>query len=215
MKISTRAIGSVFAMVLGFAAASGHAQTAVAVSNNGTLTSSVGLLSTDAGVYVNDLTLLPASATTGFNFSGATGSNTALGAPSAGGSYYSDYLISVSPGTAESVTTTLTNSSGVGTLNERIYQVPTSGNTFLGDAAVPAGLIQAWSTNYVVPGASVSYVAPVDLTSAGLYVVEIKGSSIGSFAGTLSISAVPEASSSALLLCGLMLVGIAVYRRRA
>lgn len=202
-----------FGLALAVAATGSFAQATVTVTNNGTLTSSVGLLSTDPGAVTNDLTLLPAGTATAFNFSGATGSNTSL---TSGGYFFTDYLIDITPGTAESVSTTLSNplAGGVTGLNERIYQVPSTGNTFLGTAAVPSGLIQAWSTNSAVPGASISYVAPVDLTAPGLYVVEIRGTTAGSFGGTLSITAVPEASTSILLVAGLLLLGFTVVRSR-
>jgi hypothetical protein len=218
MKLSTKALVGLFGIVLGLASTASQAQTTTNVSNGGTLTSSIGLLSTSSGADTNNLLLLPYPSTTGFNFSGTTGSNTALnpgGAASTGGYFYTDYLIDVTPGSAEAVTTTLTNSSGVANLNERIYQVSGSGNTFLGDASAAPGVIQAWSTNYPNPGSTLSYIAPVDLTAAGLYVLEIRGTSAGNFGGTLSITAVPEASASAMLMAGLALLGFAVLRRRA
>ena len=215
MKTANRVLSFALGIALAATAMASHAQTTISVSNNGTLQSSVGVIGTESGVITNNLTLLPAGATTGFNFSGATGSNTLL---NGGGFFYTDYLISITPGTAESVSTTLTNpnTSGVTGLNERIYQVSSTGNTFLGATAAPAaGLLQAWSTNTVVPGASISYLAPVDLTAPGLYVVEIRGTTAGNFAGTLSITAVPEANTSALLLAGLLLLGFTVVRRRS
>jgi hypothetical protein len=171
---------------------------------------------TATGVVTNNLTLLLAPATTGFNFSGTTGSNTALGTPSTGGYFYADYLIDVAPGTAESITTSLDNSntSAVSNLSERIYATSSTGS-FLGDASAGPGVLQAWSTNYALPGGQVSIIAPTDLTTAGLYVVEIRGTSAGNFGGTLSMTAVPESSTVALMLAGLAIVGVLVPRRRS
>jgi len=209
---------TVIALCLFLTCAGARAQSSVALSDGGTLQSSVGVLGTDAGAVTNNLTLLT-SGTTGFNFSGTTGSNTALsktglGGASSNGYYYTDYLINVAPGTAESVTTALANSSGVSNLSERIYQTSSPGS-LLGDAAPGGGALQVWSTNYPLAGTQVSIVAPTLLSAAGLYVVEIRGTSAGNFGGTLSITAVPEAGTFGLMLAGLALVAVAVGRRRA
>lgn len=208
---------TLISIAVGLAASAAQAQSTISVSNGGTLGSSVGLLSTDAGAVANSLSLLAPPAQTGFSFSGATGSNTALnpgGVASNNGFYYTDYLFSVTPGTAESVASTLTNSSGVVNLTERLYEVSGTGNTFLGDTGASGSALEVWSTNYALPGTTVSYIAPTDLTAPGLYVLEIRGTSAGTFGGTLSITAVPEASTSALLLAGLAIAGFAVMRRR-
>jgi len=195
-----------------------RAQTTQTVLNGGTLSPSVGLLSTDPGAVTNVLTLLGQPQTTGFNFSGTTGSNTSFASQangsSAGGYFYADYLISVAPGTAESVVTTLTNNSGVQNLSERIYQVSGTGNTFLGDASASSSALQVWSTNYPLPGATVSITAPTFLSTAGLYVIEIRGTTAGNFGGTLSVAAVPEPTSAWLLLAGLVPVLVLVRRQR-
>jgi len=218
MKILAAAVQAIFAIAIGLAAAGGQAQTSVTLNNGDTLQSSVGLFGTDSGAVTNNLNLLSSPATTGFNFSGTTGSNTALSASGTGGAstngyYYTDYLLNVAPGTAEVVSTTLTNSSGVAGLNERIYQTSSPGS-FLGDASAAPGVLQAWGTTYPGPGFTESYIAPVDLTQAGLYVIEIRGTSAGNFGGTLSIAAVPEASTIALMSAGLSIIGLALARRR-
>jgi len=199
----------VFIIALGPINAS--AQT-VQVSPNGTLTDS-----TDTSTVTNVLNL--GSGTSGFNFSGATGSftiassggtfSTATGA-SANGYYYADYLISVGGSTAESVTTSLQNSSGITNLSERIYTFsPNAGvNGFLGDESFSAaGVqgIQVWSTNYPLPGSNVSIISPTNLT-AGDYVIELRGSNMGNFGGTLSITPVPEPQFFMMLLAGLGLL---------
>jgi len=179
-----------------------HAAT-VTVNPNGTLTASSSTASTDNSLVT------PAGLTSGFNFSGATGSF--LGTISTNGYYYADYLVDVTSSTAESVTTSLTNTSGVTNLSERIYGYTGS---FLGDASAGAGITQIWSTNLSLPGASISIISPTNLVT-GQYVVELRGQTVGNFAGTLSITPVPEPTESALLLTGLAaLAGVAVRRRR-
>jgi PEP-CTERM motif len=197
--------------------ASAYAQS-IQVSPNGTLTDST------AGNTVTNL-LNTGSTTAGFNFSGTTGSfditapggnfSTASGS-SANGYYYADYLISVTGSSAESVTTSLQNSSGVSSLSERIYTYnPTAGlNGFLGDESfAAAGIqgIQAWSTDYPLAGTNVSIISPTNIT-AGEYVIELRGTTGGNFGGTLSIAPVPEPEFYMMMLAGLSL--LFAYRRK-
>ncbi len=200
-------------------AAKVSAQT-VQVTGNGTLTQS-----TSTSTIFNDVDL--GAVTSGFNFSGATGS---FALPTAGGAfsspvsasndgyYYADYLITVNSSTAESVTTTLEDPAGVGNLSERIYTYNNAVgiNGFLGDASLAStGVtgVEVWSTNYPLPGAEVSIVSPTDLT-AGSYVVELRGSTIGNFAGTLSISPVLEPETYGMLLAGLVVICLLACRRK-
>ncbi len=166
------------------------------VSSGGTLI--VSDLST-----TTDNVLAPAPSTFGF-------SSNLAGSLSANGFYYSDYLINVTDASAESVATTLTNSGGVSNLSERIYAY---GGSFLGDAKPAAGVVQVWSTNYPLPGASVSVISPTALT-AGEYVVELRGTSTGTFGGTLTLAPVPEPKGASLALLGLVAMGFLAYRRR-
>lgn len=167
------------------------------VSNSGKL-----LKSTTVAPIDNHLTPAPAS----FSFSDALG-----GTISPEGYLYTDYLITVSWSVAQSVTTTLTNFGGVANLSERLYAY---GGSYLGDVAAPAGALQSWSTNYSLPGASVSIVDPTSLT-AGQYVIELRGTSTGTFGGTLSISPVPEPESYTMLVAGLGLLGFTARRKGA
>ncbi|MET3105798.1 hypothetical protein AAKU67_000227 [Oxalobacteraceae bacterium GrIS 2.11] len=217
---------SVFAaMALMLAAANASAVTVVPVANNGTLTDSTYTSTTNNDLSSN----LGAS---GYNFSGVTGSFAGLtpglfsstsGAGSAKGDFYAEYLITITGSTAQSVTTSLEDLpngptvKGVQNLAERIYSynptTPGSVNGFLGDASAPNGSIQAWGTTYVSPGFALTYVSPTALT-AGTYVVELRGTTAGNFAGTLSIAPVPEPETYAMLLAGLLLLGVVTYRRK-
>jgi hypothetical protein len=165
------------------------------VANGGVLVLSTASTTTD-----NRLDVAPST----FSFSGSTG-----GGVSPNGKFYADYLITVGDASAESVTTTLTNFGGVTNLSERIY---TYGGSFLGDAAAPAGTLDAWSTNYTLPGATVSMVGQTAL-AAGQYVVELSGTSVGTFGGTLNLAAVPEADGIALALLGFGALGLIARRR--
>lgn len=204
------------AAVLLVAVVPAWAQTSV--NPNGTLGVSTATTTVD-----NVLNVGPG--TTGFNFSGTTGSFSlpAQGAfssgttPSANGYFYADYLITVTGSRADSVTTSIQDPSGVGNLSERIYSYnPASGTQgFLGDMSFAAAGdtgIQVWSTNYPLPGVNVSIVSPTDLT-AGNYVIELRGTSIGNFGGTLSVTPVPEPQAGVMLMAGLAML-VLVWRSR-
>ena len=199
------------AMLLALAASSAQAQ--VSVSPNSALTES-----TSTSTVNNVLALTGPGIKDGFSFGGTGGSTSPmtgsfLSSISANGYYYADYLVTVGAGDVESVATTLTNSTGVTNLSERIYSYTGS---FLGDASAGTGAEQVWSTNIPLPGASVSLV-PATTLGAGQYVVEIRGTTSGIFAGTMSFTTalVPEAESLALLCAGLAALLVAVgYRRK-
>lgn len=191
-----RALGLVGAALWSLGTVDVHAQTVVnPVADTGKLVMSTPSTTTD-----NQLAPAPSS----FSFS-----DSLAGAISSNGFWYADYLITVSSASAQSVTTTLTNLGGVANLSERIYAY---GGSFLGDASAPSGAVQVWSTNYPLPGASVSIVSPTFLT-AGQYVVELRGTSQGVFAGTLSLSPVPEPTGIAMALAGFALLGAATRRK--
>lgn len=162
-----------------------------------------GILAQSSASTTVDNVLAPAPST--FGFSGALG-----GGVSAAGYYYADYLITVTDASAESVTTTLTNFGGVSNLSERIY---TFGGSFLGDARPATGAVQVWSIDYPLPGASVSLISPTAL-SAGQYVVELRGTSAGTFGGSLTLAPVPEPMGLPLALLGFAGLGLVTCRRR-
>ncbi|MEJ6007984.1 PEP-CTERM sorting domain-containing protein [Paucibacter sp. AS339] len=154
---------------------------------------------------VNQLDLLPGI--TGFNFSGSTGSYSAI--KSDKDFFYAAFLIRSTAAIAESITTTLNNVTGVSELSERIYAYS---GTFLGDAKAGPDIIQAWSSQLSVAGTSIAIIQPVSLPP-GDYVLEIRGRNTGNFGGTLSMSPVPEPSQGALFLAGLAVMGLMLLRR--
>jgi len=194
-------------VVIAVGVSDASAQT-VQVYPAGTLTDS-----TSTSTITNDLILNPGPGSTGFVFSGATGSFSSV--VSSGGYYYADYLINVTGSTAESVTTSLTNSSGVTNLSERIYSYDSTigTNGFLGDGKPSTAALQVWSTNYPLPGANVSIVSPTNLVT-GSYVVELRGQSAGNFAGTLSVTPIPEPGEYMLMLMGFGLTGFFAARSK-
>lgn len=186
-------------------AGSGAINTAAAqtvdVFSNGTLRAS-----TANTTVVNKLNTTALGAT-GFNFSGATGSFD----PQASGAnyFYAAYVIQTTTAIAESIATTLNNSTGVSELSERIYAF---NGSFLGDQSAGPGIVQRWSDNISLGGASISVLAPIHLT-AGQYVLEIRGRSKGNFGGSLAVSPVPEPQQYAMLLAGLGLLSLALRRQ--
>ena len=191
-----RALSLVGAALMCLGAVDAHAQTASnPVADNGKL-----MMSTTSTTTANQLASAPSSFSFSDSFNGVVSSN---------GFWYADYLITVLSASAQSVTTTLTNFGGVTNLSERIYAYSGS---FLGDASAPSGALQVWSTNFPLPGASVSIVSPTNLTT-GQYVVELRGTSMGVFAGTMSLSPGPEADGFVLALAGFAALGAAMRRK--
>ncbi len=197
---------------------------------NSTLTASNGLLGSDNGSWLNVLAAPTASTPVGYNFSGATGtapniqyynnSYIGIGAQTGSTFYYTDYLISVAPSSADVAVITLNNPTGVSGLSERIYSTSGAGD-FLGDNKPTAStlgdtLVQSWDAT-LIPGGS-AYVATTPTggvtLGAGLYVLEIRGTSQGNFGGVISLSAVPEVSTLGMVLAGMSIVGLVVARRR-
>lgn len=189
-----------FALLCCGAISAASAQT-LEVFANGTLTASNA-----SNTVVNHLNT-SVGAATGFNFSGATGSFN----PQASGNnfFYAAYVIQTTTAIAESIATTLNNSTGVSNLSERIYAF---NGSFLGDNSAGPNIIQKWSDNISLGGASISVLAPTHLT-AGLYVLEVRGNTKGNFGGSLAISPVPEPQQYALLLAGLGLLGFVARRQ--
>ncbi|MCV2352883.1 FxDxF family PEP-CTERM protein [Paucibacter sp. B2R-40] len=174
----------------------------VDVFANGTLSAS-----SSTTTIVNQLKT-SASGATGFNFSGATGSFDPHA--SANNYFYAAYVIQTTTAIAESIATTLNNSNtGVSELSERIYAF---NGTFLGDRVAGPAIVQKWSDNISLGGASISVIAPTHLTS-GQYVLEIRGRTAGNFGGSVAISPVPEPQTYMLMLAGLGLLGLCARRQ--
>ncbi len=131
--------------------------------------------------------------------------------------FYDDYLFTISPGTVNSITSTVSLGSlfGINNLQTRLYSgtVTTTGT--------PSGLLQAWSTSITISGpgytGTVDVLSPITL-SAGSYILEVRGDVVGtnggSYTGVLNISPIPEAAEWAMLLTGFGLIGFVVARRR-
>jgi len=197
-----------------------QAQTIDNIANGGTLVVSTGSGGATSTTQENLLSV-PVGQTYGYNLSSTVGMSFSGASFAVAGSnpplsyYYTDYLISVAPGTLDSITSTLSVASGgAGSLSERIYAW--NGTSFLGINPVPSGALQVWSTNIPQPGgASVQLTGPADVT-AGLYVVEFRATTTGNFGGAFSVtaSAVPEPSSFALLAAGLAFTGLLARSRR-
>lgn len=77
---------------------------------------------------------------------------------------------------------------------------------------------QAWSGTKSVVGGTQYFTLRASNIAAGDYTLAVNGtvtgSAGGSFGGNISVAAVPEASTGAMMLGGLALVGLAALRRR-
>ncbi len=192
-------------LALGFTPAA-LAQASGPVNSGGVLTASTAGQSFD-----NLLDLQPG--THGYSFSGSTGSYSQM--ISSKGFYYAAYLFTFAPTSdVQSATLTLNNASGVAGLSGRLY---TWGGSFLGDAsAASAGqtAVQGWTSS--LPAFGVSLVnLNASALDGGTYVLELRGTNQGSFAGAISFATpVPEPITLSMLLSGLGLLGGLGMRRR-
>lgn len=219
--IFRKTVFAALAAMLALTANVASAQTTLTLMDGDALTGTTNT----SNIVTNDLTTITDAS--GFTFAGKTGAfSTATAgvfssatAASNSAHYYTEYLINVAANTSEVVTTTLTNKTGVTNLTERIYSYqPTLGvNGFMGDTAFGnniSNLLQAWSNSTSTQYSTTTAIAPTTLSS-GYYVLEVRGDNRGSFAGTLSISPVPEPEMFALLLAGLALIGVLRLRRKS
>lgn len=180
------------------------AQPSATVNSGGVLMASTGSQS-----FENLLNLVPGT-TSGFSFSGSTGSFNQIANDCY---YYAAYLFSFTPtSNLDTATITLNNPSGVTGLSERIYRY--TGSMLLGDAPAGANQVQPWVAANPVAGLSLAQLNVPNL-SGGVYVLEIRGHSVGNYAGSISFATpVPEPETLAMLLAGLGLLGAGGLGRR-
>jgi hypothetical protein len=133
------------------------------------------------------------------------------------GNFYDDYTFTIASGVTDSITSSITLGSliGISGLQARLY---TGSGPFTG-ATGGSVLDMAWGTSFSAGTVTVTNVvlAPYTL-GAGTYTLEIIGkvlpSGIGSYAGVLNITAVPEPLNWTLMALGLVLVAFATRLRR-
>lgn len=123
-----------------------------------------------------------------------------------------DFIFSIPAASVYSVTSTfsMANIFDISNLQSSLY----SGTTDTG-VLVEGGVVNQVSG----PGFSGTIVVidPITLQSGNYFLQvsgDVSGTSGGSYTGTLNISAVPEAGASAMLICGLGLIGFIAARRR-
>jgi hypothetical protein len=164
-------------------------QTAVPVSPNSSLAAS-----TSTQIAENVLQL--PNATNGFTFSGVT----------AAGSFYTDYLFTI--GNAADVQTaalTMSNASGVANFTQRIYSYDGSFYDKASGSNSAATLLLGQTTSIPAYGVTFSNVA-LSRIAAGTYVLELRGSTVGNYAGTISVTPVPEPEMLIMMALGLGLI---------
>ena len=133
-----------------------------------------------------------------------------------GTSFYDDYQFTVTPGFANSLTSSIDFGSffGISGLQARIY----AGHTH--ETGVPplGTLIQAWGNTVSAGSVNLTNVVlpPISL-AAGVYTLQIRGvvtgSAGGSYSGVFNITPVPETDTYAMLIAGLGVMGLVARRK--
>lgn len=144
-----------------------------------------------------------------------------FGSVASGTTFWDDYTFTLTDASANSVTSSisLTNLLGVSNLQARLY---TGSNHYTGAIPTPDyALLEAWGTVASLgSGVSLTTVVlnPLVLT-AGTYTLQLKGTvsglAGGSYAGVLNVAPVPEPETNAMLLSGLMILGLMSFRRKS
>ena len=158
--------------------------------------------------------LVPSSLNYGNSF---TASTTVIpSSPSPGWGFYDDYLFTISGATANAISTTIDLGSvlQISNLQQRLFNY--SGNTTPTLGVPVGGVIDAWTSPIGSYGTVT--VLPTTVLAPGTYVLQtrgnVTGSSGGSYAGTLNLTAVPVPAAAWLLGSGLIgLAGIARKRK--
>lgn len=154
---------------------------------------------------------------TSLNYGNSFGGGNPAAVAGSTGVFYDDYTFTISSATADSITSTINLGSliGITGLDARLFS---GAGPYTGTGT--SVLESAWGTPYSfgsgLTGMSV-VLAPVNL-APGTYTLEISGtvasSGVGSYAGVLNISAIPEAGTFTLMLAGMAAVGFVLRGRR-
>jgi hypothetical protein len=152
-----------------------------------------------------------------FNYGNSFGGSSPAAVVGSTGSFYDDITFTVAASTADSITSTINLGSliGINNLSARIFS---GSGPYTGTAGSVMDLGWGTSVSYA-PGVTGTTVVIAPLTlNAGTYTLEVAGTvasgGVGSYAGVLNISAIPEAGTLGLMCAGLVLVGVIVARRR-
>ncbi|MBP0596614.1 PEP-CTERM sorting domain-containing protein [Herbaspirillum sp. LeCh32-8] len=108
---------------------------------------------------------------------------------------------------------------GSSSVSSAVVSIALDGLSRLGiDSFTLTGNGQTYTGTSLLNGDTQTFSLRTNGLSAGLYTLSVAGTILGSgggsFAGNISVAPVPEASTTAMMLGGLGLVGFAAYRRR-
>jgi hypothetical protein len=154
---------------------------------------------------------------TSLNYGNSFGGASPAVAPGTTGVFYDDITFTIASASTDSITSTIDLGSliGISNLDARLFS---GSGPYTGTGG--SVLQSAWGTAYsYAPGVTGTTVVLTPMTlAAGTYTLEISGtvapSGIGSYAGVLNVTAVPEAGTLGLMLAGLAAVGLAVRKQR-
>jgi hypothetical protein len=167
---------------------------------------------------VNTLNV-PGSDFYGHTFTSPTGIIAGSGSPGFG--FYDDFLFSIGGAAANALTSTinLSDISAITNLQVRLFDY--SLNTLLPVLGTPNGtVVDGWSTPVVyAPGVTgLISILPETILAPGTYVLEVRGTVLGSaggsYSGVLNLAPVPLPAALPMLLAGLGLL-VRVARRHA
>lgn len=148
------------------------------------------------------------------------GSPLIAGVPGTGYEFYNDYVFTVAPAAANSITSTIdfANILGISDLQVRLYNAALQSSLPVLTAPV-GGVIDAWSTPIATgPITGTAAVLPITNLAAGTYVLEVRGNVTGtaggSYSGTLNV-APPVPIPGAIWMFGTAISGLLAARRRS
>lgn len=104
-------------------------------------------------------------------------------------------------------------------VSSAVVSIALDGLSRLGiDSFTLSGNGQTYAGTSLLDGDTQTFNLRTNGLSAGLYTLSVAGTILGSaggsFAGNISVAPVPEASTTAMMIGGLALIGFAAYRRR-
>jgi hypothetical protein len=210
-------LAAALAAVLALGAAPSANAGTVAVANGGNLSLTVANTGTSSG-GTGSTSAITNPGNYYYNDSFTSKQTTTF--KSTGDGFYDDFVFTIGAGQVDSITSSITLGSalGISGLQARLYDYTANGGVApLLTPPTPGSAFDAWSSTAAFSGGSfTASVLPATTLTAGTYVIEIRGTSTGTFGGnytgTLNVTPVPLPAGLPALLGGFGL--LAGYTRR-